>query len=249
MVVAVMQPYFFPYIGYFQLMAACDVFVVLDDVQYIRGGWVNRNRILVNGGPQWITMPVAKADRHHAINKRNYLPDDRLARRLRPRIVGAYRGAPFFDDTMQVVDAVLGCGEANVAAFNTHLLRCVARRLGVDTPVRLASAISRPESLGGQEMVLDLCKRLGASSYVNPIGGLQLYDPARFSQESLTLRFLRSCAPAYPQFRAAPVQALSIIDVMMFNDIEAVRHMLEAYRLLQGHGDMAPRTDMEAPLS
>jgi hypothetical protein len=248
MVVAVMQPYFFPYIGYFQLMAACDVFVVADDVQYISGGWVNRNRILVDGWPQWVTMPVAKADHRLPINERQYLLDDRLARRVRRRIEGAYRAAPFFNDTMPIVDAALDCRETNVAVFNTHLLGCVARRLGVDTPVRLASRMASRKSLAGVERVLDLCAQLGASGYLNSIGGLQLYDPARFSQAGLTLRFLRSCAPSYAQFGATPLQSLSIIDVLMFNGLETIRHMLQAYRLLAGDDGVA-RAGMEVSLS
>ena len=144
--VAIMQPYFFPYFGYFQLIGACELFVVRDEAQYIRQGWVNRNRILGNGGARWITLPIAAADHRLAINRREYLLDHRLAARLRDRISSAYRGAPHFGRTMQVVDDVLSYRDSNVATFNVHSLRCVAKALEIDTPMRLASGVASQPS-------------------------------------------------------------------------------------------------------
>jgi hypothetical protein len=247
MVVAIMQPYFFPYIGYFQLMAACDLFIVRDDVQYIQGGWINRNRILVANDAHWITMPVADADHRQPINQRAYLLDDRLAQRVRRQIVAAYRGAPYFDDTIRLVDEALGCRIANVAAFNTHLLHCVAQRLGIDTPLQAASTLRTDDSLAGQDAVIDICLQLGATRYINPIGGVELYDAASFARRGVNLRFLECTAAAYAQFGAAPVPSLSVIDVMMFNDTAAVRHMLEAYRLVADRS--ARSAAREVPLS
>ena len=234
MFISIMQPYFFPYIGYFQLMASCDVFVVFDDVQYIQRGWVNRNRILVNGMPQWITLPVAKADHHLPINRRVYLLEDPLTRRVRRRIEGAYRDAPYFEETMKVVDEVFGCRDANVAAFNTHLLLRIADRLGITTPVRLASAVRKCSTLSGQELVVGICASLGASGYINPIGGIGLYQPDRFRQQGLNLRFLQPRATSYSQFGSPHVGSLSIIDVMMFNDVAATKRILSAYELIVG---------------
>lgn len=240
MFVSIMQPYFFPYIGYFQLMAACDLFVVFDDVQYIRRGWVNRNRILVNGEPQWITLPVAGDDYFLPINQRVYLLDDRLAQRMRRRIVGAYRAAPHFTATMQLIDEILSFGDANVARFNTHLLTRVARHLGIDTPVRIASSIEKNHDLAGESLVIDICQRLGATGYINPIGGLALYHPARFAAQGLTLRFLQPEVPAYPQYGLTPVPSLSIIDVLMFNTPDDVRRLLSCHRLISGQEGGVP---------
>jgi hypothetical protein len=247
--VAAMQPYFFPYLGYFQLMAACDVFVVRDEAQYIHQGWVNRNRILVNGGPQWVTLPVASGDHALPIRQRNYLLDHPVAKRLHNRITAAYRRAPQFDDAMSVVDEALSCRDTNVSAFNINLLGCIAKRLGIDTPVRLASTLPRQESLSGQEAVRDICVRLGASMYINPIGGLDLYNPALFVQHGLTLRFLESQAPDYSQFGAPFVPSLSVIDVMMFNDVATIRKMLPEYRLVKGRAsETSPQGLVEMPL-
>ena len=234
MIVAIMQPYFFPYLGYFQLMSACDTFVIFDNVQYIRRGWVNRNRILVNGRPQWLTMPVADASHRLPINRREYLLDDRLAQRVRRRIVGAYRNAPFFERTLALVDEILACRKTNVAVFNTNLVRRVGRELGVQPPVRLASELPERGSFAGQDLVIDICRQFGGSAYINPIGGVGLYDPELFSRRSLALHFLHPYLPAYPQFGETPVTSLSILDVLMFNDCEAIGRMLQGYRVAPG---------------
>lgn len=234
MLVSIMQPYFFPYIGYFQLMVTCDVFVVSDAVQYIRGGWINRNRILVNGEPKWITLPVAGADYFLPINQREYLLQDRVSQRLRRRIIACYRTAPNFPTAMAVIEEILAFPETNVAVFNTQLLRRIAAYIGITTPIRIASEIHGNRQLAGQEQVIDLCMRLGASSYVNPIGGLDLYQSDRFRQNNLELRFLKSQASPYAQFGMPHVGSLSIIDVMMFNDVSAIRRMLGECQLIAG---------------
>jgi hypothetical protein len=226
-----MQPYFFPYIGYFQLLAACDLFVVADDVQYIQQGWVNRNRILVHGAPAWITLPVAGADHSLPIHRREYVLEHRLANRIRRRIADAYRRAPHFARTMTLVDEVFDCRESGVASFNYHLLACVATRLSIDTPMRLASSIPREPGCEGQARVVDVCRRLGATTYINPSGGAALYNPNAFAKEGIHLRFLQSQAREYVQFGSPFVPWLSILDVLMFNDTKSVQEMLHEHRL------------------
>jgi len=243
MVVAAMQPYFFPYIGYFQLMAACDLFVIRDDAQFIAGGWVNRNRILVGGMPRWITMPVARAPHHLPIKAREYLLDHPLARRIRRRIVAAYEGAPYFAATMVTIDEALSCQDANVAEYNTRLLAMLARRLGINTPVCMASGIGSTQ-LRGEQRVIEICIQVEASTYVNPVGGAHLYDRTHFAEFGVMLRFLRSCAPAYRQFGDASVSSLSVIDVMMFNDASSIAEMIRAYHLVSGPEDTS---DVQRP--
>jgi WbqC-like protein family len=233
--VAGMQPYFFPYIGYFQLMAACDVFFVFDDAQYIDGGWVNRNRILVNGAAQWITAPVVAASHKLRILEREYLLRHRVALRLPSRIAGAYRSAPFFAQTMPLIEDILAFPQAGVAAFNTNLLRRLAAHLGIKTPIRLTSELDKDDSLvGGERRVIDICLELGATVYINPIGGRDLYSAEAFAKRGIELRFLSCEVAPYTQFGVPHVPLLSIIDVLMFNDVPAVRGMLEQYTLLPG---------------
>ncbi len=230
--VALMQPYFFPYIGYFQLMAACDLFVVFDDAQYIDRGWANRNRILINGAAQWITMPVAASSHKLPFLDREYLFGDRVATRLPTRIAGAYKAAPFFRQTMPLVEEILAFPRPNVAAFNTTLLLKVAARLGIGTPIKRTSEMVKDDSLtGGENRVIDICSRLGATTYINPIGGRDLYASGAFADHGIDLRLLSCEAEPYSQFGAPYVPFLSIIDVLMFNDVPAVRKMLGQYRL------------------
>src|SRR6185437_10468430 len=126
MIIGIMQPYFFPYIGYFQLIAHCDVFVLHDDVQYIKGGWINRNRILVNHRAVWITFPVLRAAHHCNIRDRYYSSDPEDRNRLLRRIAGAYRTSPCFGQVYPLIEEIMAFRNTNVAAFNTNLIQCVA---------------------------------------------------------------------------------------------------------------------------
>lgn len=233
-----MQPYLFPYIGYLQLMAACDLFVIRDNVQYAKQTWVNRNRILINGAPQWLTVPVAGADFNLSIAARTYLFDRHHPQRLLRRISGAYRHAPYFPEAYRLVEEIMQFPESNVAAFNTNLLRKLAKALGIRTPVVIASHFERPSGLDGQDRVLDICAQLGASAYTNPIGGLALYQPECFARRGLELMFLQSRARAYCQFDNPFVPSLSIVDVLMFNDIASTRAMLGEFRLIRNHSEI-----------
>lgn len=245
MIVSIMQPYFFPYAGYFQLIAQSDVFVFYDDVQYIKGGWINRNRILRNGAPCWLTLPVRKAASHLPINRRGYQLDRGAAGQLLRRIEAAYREAPHFAAVFPFIAELLRFGDANVAAFNVNLVERIAARLGLRTRFALSSAMAKDDGLIGQDRVIDMCRRLGATEYVNPVGGARLYAAERFAAAGMRLSFLQPGVSAYPQFGADPVPDLSIIDVMMFNGDEAIACLLQDFRLLRP--DAAPVASATAP--
>jgi hypothetical protein len=130
---------------------------------------------------------------------------------------------------------VMRCSDANVAVFNANLLMRVAVQLGIGTRFIVSSAMQKDDRLTGQERVIDICRRLGATQYINPIGGTRLYEPERFDRAGLKLCFLQAMAPAYSQFGQPPVRDLSIIDVMMFNSDDATGQLLQAYQLLELH--------------
>jgi WbqC-like protein family len=228
--VAVMQPYFFPYIGYFQLIAASDIFVFHDDVQYIKSGWVNRNQILKEGRRCWITFPVLKAPHQCRINQRSYQGDHKIRSRLLRSIETAYRKAPRFREIYPLLLDIMNFEDTNVAAFNRNLNRKILEYLGVRTPFVQSSQLAKDDSLKGQDRVIEICRRLGASQYLNPIGGRNLYQADRFSSADLQLRFLE------PQMRSACDPALSpplsIIDSLMRSSDEAVAAALNDYRLI-----------------
>lgn len=237
MKVAIMQPYFFPYIGYFQLMKAVDVFVFYDDAQYMKGGWVNRNRVLVDGKPHWFTVPIEKAAHVLPINKRTYAADEKIRARLLKTVEGIYARAPFFEDTFRLVENAFSLASDNVAEFNSSSLVHCADKFGI-TVTFVASSSLGESAKGGQERVLDICRRIGATVYVNPIGGRLLYDGAAFEKEGIQLEFLRPRLLPYAQFGAEFCPGLSIIDMAMFTSFEGVAERLKDCDLLH-HADLS----------
>jgi hypothetical protein len=234
MKLGIMQPYFFPYLGYFQLIHAVDKFVLHDDVQWIKGGWINRNRILVNGKDQLINLPLRKDSSLLNINQR-YLADDadshkqKMIRQFRD----AYRKAPFFGDVFPLFERCMLDPETNMAVFTANTIHACCHYLGINTPVLFSSAIEKDNDLRGQARVLDINLRLGANHYINPIGGTALYDREVFASKGIRLDFLRTRAIRYPQFQYEHVAFLSILDVMVFNAPEQIVSLLDAYDLVQ----------------
>lgn len=226
-----MQPYFFPYIGYFQLMRAVDVFVMYDDAQYMKGGWINRNRILVNGNATWLTLPTRRASVTLPINQRSYLLADHIAS-IKQQLSAAYANAPRFKETFAFICDLLDFNEQNVAKFNSNLLLGLATKLGLSCTLISSSSMDKSPNMKGSDKVIDICHRIGAKQYINPIGGSALYDPAVFSREGVQLRFLEGNASSYAQFGGPQVPSLSIIDVLMFNSIERVQGMLDSYTIV-----------------
>ncbi len=233
MIVAIMQPYFFPYIGYFQLIEYADVFIYLDDVQYIKGGWVNRNRILKNGEASWITLPVLHAGHALAINKRQYELSPTIIARILRVIEERYRKAPNFREVYPIVREIMAYEDPNIARFNTNLIDRLADHLEIRARLVRSSELIKHNLLAGQERVIALCRHLDATCYVNPVGGVALYQRERFARNGIDLCFLESTCSPYPQFGAAPVPSLSIIDVLMFNDRQSLAKRLREYRLVR----------------
>lgn len=229
-----MQPYLFPYIGYFQLIAAVDQFVVYDTVKYTKKGWINRNRFLRDGAPATFTLPIEKGSDTLDIRERrvasSFSPDGLLS-----QITGAYRRAPFFAETMPLVEDVLRLPAGNLFEHLHHGLVRTCSHLGIGTPIRVASEVEGETELRRQDRVIDICARLGATTYLNPIGGLELYAPAAFAKRGIALRFLRARPLVYPQFGHPFVPWLSILDVLMFNPRARVSEVLsEGYDLVEG---------------
>lgn len=240
MIVSILQPYLFPYIGYFQLINHSDICVLSDDVQYIKNGWINRNRILSHGKAAWLTRPVLYGPHHLSIRDRRYQPGTTMVNRCLRQIRASYQHAPHFDTIFPVLQETLKHPDLNVAAFNIESIRRLAKELGITTRFVVASELAKTPCLAGQELVIDICKRLNATRYVNPLGGMALYHRDRFAIDGITLGFLRSTVPEYAQFSNAGVRSLSIIDVMMFNDIRRMRELMEHYRIDGGSTKSAP---------
>ena len=220
--VAIMQPYFLPYIGYFQLIGAVDLFVVYDQIKYTKKGWINRNRMLLNGADATFSLPLRKAaDSLNIVDRQ--LAADFNRTKLLAQFYGAYRTAPYFDQTYPLLDALVKHDDDNLFAYLLHALRLTCAHLALRTPIQTSSKFDIDNELKAQDKVIALCKATGADSYVNAIGGVGLYDPGSFAKNNLNLHFLKSRPLTYRQFNGEFVPWLSIVDVLMFNALGVIQ--------------------------
>lgn len=226
MTVGIMQPYFLPYIGYFQLIKAVDLFVVYDRIKYTKKGWINRNRYLLNGADETFSLPLKKgSDALDVVERELAAEFDRS--KLLSQLKGAYRRAPHFDQVLPLLERIVLHDDANLFCFIHHSLVSVCEHLAIETEIRVSSTVPFDEDLKAQDKVLGICKALGAQRYINAIGGTDLYRREDFAGHDIELRFLRPRAFEYTQFDNKFVPWLSIVDVLMFNPIEVVRECLE----------------------
>jgi hypothetical protein len=226
MKVAIMQPYFFPYIGYFQLIESVDLFIIYDNIKYTKKGWINRNRFLRNGADVVLTVPLRK-DSDSLDVKDRAIADDFDRGQLISQLRQAYRRAPYFDQAFPVVEKSIMSSQENLFEYIHGAVVDVCRYLGIGTRIVRSSGIVIASGLKGTDRVLGLCKATGASGYVNAIGGQELYSREDFAAQGVQLKFLKSHAITYPQFGNPFVPWLSIIDVMMFNAVARIREFLE----------------------
>jgi hypothetical protein len=222
-----MQPYFLPYIGYFQLIAAVDVFIVYDNIQYTKKGWINRNRFLRSGKPALFSLPLKSDSDFLDIRERELAADFQPARLIR-QFEGAYRHAPHFTETMTLIERVMASPQRNLFGFVEWSIVAICKHLGITTRIERSSALSADRRLHREQRVIALCEAVEATTYVNPPGGVELYEPADFEARGIELRFLKPRPFPYRQFDDAFVPWLSIVDVLMFNSLSVVRDRIES---------------------
>jgi hypothetical protein len=235
--IAIMQPYFFPYLGYLQLMASADSFIIYDDVQYIKQGWVNRNRILREDAPVYVTLPVVRGRHNERIcEKRLHDPQESL-RDVFAKIMRHYRSAPHFDEAVEFLEPLFSPDVETISDFNIRALRALCRHLGIATELVVASERHYGHDVRGQERVLRICEREAATHYVNAIGAkaIGLYSKEAFAAAGLELSFIRSRSDiAYDQGAGVFVPNLSVIDLLMHNAPETICRMLPRYTRVSG---------------
>lgn len=225
--VAIMQPYFMPYIGYWQLIHAVDCFVVYDNIEFTKKGWIHRNRMLQNGSDEMFSLALAKDSDYLPVVRRHLAQPfqqhhDKLLRKFR----GAYQKAPYFAETMPLLEQILRYNSDNLFGFIFNSIQAVCQHLDITTELVVASSVEPAEPLKGKERVKQLCQLLQATEYLNPIGGQALYDKADFAQAGISLHFQRVLPFSYPQFSEPFVPWLSIVDVLMFNSRNDVKRQL-----------------------
>ncbi len=227
-----MQPYFLPYIGYFQLIGAVDVFVAYDNIKYTKKGWINRNRMLQNGKDVMFTLPL-KNNSDFADVRERQLADDYNSDKILNQMKGAYRRAPYFEQTFHLIEQIVRYDEVNLFKFIGHAIIRTCEHIGITTEIKVSSDVAVNHALKGKEKVLALCHALGADTYINPIGGVDLYSKDEFRAQGIELKFLQPKPFEYAQFGNEFVPWLSIVDVMMFNSVDLIHERVNSgYELI-----------------
>ena len=227
MKVAIMQPYFFPYIGYFQLINAVDVFVIYDSIEFSKKGWINRNRILVNDKDYVFTLPLKKDSDFLNVDER-FLSDNWNSDKIKllNKIKESYRKAPFYNDVIVILEDALNYEDKNLFDFIKNSLIKVLDYLEIKTKIIQSSEVDFDNSLKNQDKVIAICNAMNAKTYINPIGGIELYDKEVFKASGIELQFLKANPITYQQYGDEFVMFLSIIDVMMFNSVEDIKKFI-----------------------
>ncbi len=227
MKIAIMQPYFFPYIGYFQLMNAVDQFVVYDNTKYTKKGWINRNRILMNGADENITLPLKKdADNLFVVERSLSESWHTDKQKLLNKIEACYKKAPFYKIAMPLIQECIHHDTTNLFQFIFHSLEVIRDYLSIDAKLIISSDIIINHSLKSEQKVLAICNALGAEKYINPPGGIELYNDLSFRREGVELLFLQPSLVEYKQFNHTFVPWLSIVDLLMFNAPDYLKSVL-----------------------
>jgi WbqC-like protein family len=231
--VAIMQPYFFPYLGYFQLIASVEKFIVYDDVAFIKQGWINRNRILVDGSVHTFSIPIDDLSSFRLIK------DTEVNGRLFPKwkskflktIDMEYRKAPHFEAARSMIERAVSVESKSIARMAVESILEVSSYLGLTTRMILSSRGYKNEFLKGRDRVIDICKKESAESYINVPGGMELYTKEDFEREGIELKFIKPVLKPYSQFGKDFCPGLSMIDVLMFNSPETCRQLVREVEL------------------
>ena len=238
MTLAIMQPYVLPYIGYIQLMNTVDTFVFYDDVAFINRGWVNRNRLLVNGKDYLFTIPLKEASQNKTIREIELADDPKWRGKLLKTIEQSYRKAPQFATVMPMTEGIINFqagsrSDVSVADYIFHSFTELTAYLGITSRLVASSTIYSNSELKAQERIVDICRQEGAERYINPIGGTELYSQSAFDEIGCELRFIQPHRVTYPQTGATEfVPWLSILDLLMNVDAASIRPLLTQFDLV-----------------
>ena len=237
MKVAIMQPYFFPYIGYFSLIKNTDHFVFFDTPQYIRKGWINRNRVIGGGGKDiYFTVPIVKAPQDTAIRDIKIDTGSNWQEKMRGQLSIYKKRAPFYRDVMSVVEKVINleCESISELAIESVVRTCEYLEIPIQYDVYSQMKHEAIDVREPDEWALYITRQMGYDTYVNPPGGKSFFHAEKYEKMGIDLQFLTQELPHYNQRTSEFVEGLSILDVMMFCPPEEVRKMMENYTIEGG---------------
>ena len=230
MKIAIMQPYFFPYLGYFQLINAVDKFVFYDDVNFIKNGWINRNRIIINNATKYLTVQLNGASPFKLINEIEFT-DNRA--KLKKTLQMAYRKSPMYDNCWPLIEDCFNYKTNKISDLAIYSIKKTTEYLKINTHFEISSKkYAKTRGIDRTQRLKSICNENNANIYINPIGGQELYKKEDFLKEQINLFFIKSEIPIYQQFSMPFIPGLSIIDVMMFNQVEKIHEMLNEYKLI-----------------
>ena len=232
MKLGIMQPYFFPYLGYWQLINAVDQYVIYDDVNFITRGWISRNNVLMNGTSKLINVRLHSASLNKRINEIEVVDDHIYYKKILRSIENNYSKAPCFSKAYPMIERVINQREKNLANYLEFGIRQVCDYLSINTEIIVSSSLKKDNELKGQDKVFEICKVLGADEYINAIGGQDLYSDEDFAAHGIRLSFLKTQEISYKQFENEFIPNLSIIDVLMFNEPQNIRKILDKYDVI-----------------
>lgn len=228
-----MQPYIFPYLGYFQLIKAVDKFVFYDDVNFIKRGWINRNQILVNNQANLFSIPLIKASQNKLINEIKLAINEKWLKQFFNTIAYNYKKAPYYNQITNIIEDTLHNNNETIADLTINSIKSVSNYLELKTVFETSSSkYAATKGLEKADRLIEICKLNQAKTYINPIGGKELYQKETFKEQNIDLLFIENKLTPYPQFNNDFVAGLSIIDVLMFNTKEDVKKMLNRYSLI-----------------
>jgi len=221
--IAIMQPYFLPYIGYFQLINSVDLFVIADDLNYIKNGYINKNTISIQNSKYQFTLNLKKASQNKLISEIE-VGDNRG--KLLDTFKRSYKKAPYFKDVYPIIEQILNNEEKNLARFIYYSLIKICEYIGISTKFIYSSEIKKDNTLKFDDKIINICHLINSNHYINPIGGFDLYSKDKFSQSDIKLEFLKMSEIKYPQFTENFLCCLSILDVLMFNSIQELQILM-----------------------
>lgn len=227
----IMQPYFFPYIGYWQLIKTVDKYIVYDDVNFIKNGWINRNYILLNNQKFMFTLPLMGASPFSKINEIYFTTNVAVKKKLLRALTAAYHKAPFFNKVYPMVEEIILIDSKLIIDLLALQFKLVCSYINIDTEFIFSSTIPNSH-LTGIDRVIDICHIYNVDTYINAIGGTALYSKDYFKKQNINLHFLKSQQLPYKQFNNDFVPSLSFIDILMFNSPQAIYSMLDGYELV-----------------
>lgn len=232
MSVAIMQPYFFPYLGYFQLVQAVDDFVFYDDVMFIKKGWINRNRILLQGREFLFTIPLEKQSQNKSIRESRVVWGTDFPSKFLAQLESGYKKAPQYANLIPLIEALFADQPESMAELAGKSIQLVWQYLGLEKRFHYSSQLPNNLIEGRAERLIHLTKQLGGTRYINAMNGKSLYQKDFFAQHGIELLFIRPELSPYSQVNTAEfIPGLSILDVLMWNDVKTVHEMLLNYSL------------------